>query len=211
MGEGARFAYQHDARWHPDGTVTIFDNRGEKMGEQSRGIRLELDEEAMTAALAREYTHRDEPFAIYQGNVQTLPNGNVFVGWGSAPYLSEFDRDGEPLFDARFPDEVESYRAFRSPWSGRPDEDPALVAEPGPEDKVTLYVSWNGATEVATWEVLAGPAPDGLEAVGSVSRKGFETSIKADITEPYVGVRAKDGSGRVLGASKPVKTADASG
>ena len=52
--------------------------------------------------------------------MQTLPDGNVFVGWGSAPYLSEFGRDGELLFDARFPPEVESYRAFRFPWSGQP-------------------------------------------------------------------------------------------
>ena len=210
MGEGTRFAYQHDARLHPDGTVTVFDNRGAMMNEQSRAIRLELDEVAMTSTLVREYTHQDEPFAIYQGNVQTLPGGNVFVGWGSAPYLSEFDSDEESLFDARFPPEVESYRAFRFPWSGQPDEDPALAAEPGSDDKVTLYASWNGATEVATWEVLAGPAPDQLELVGSAPRKGFETSITAVVTEPYVGVRAKDESGRVLGAAKPVRTGDTS-
>ena len=74
------------------------------------------------------------------------------------------------LFDARFPPEVESYRAFRFPWSGQPDEDPALAAEPGPDDEVTLYASWNGATEVATWEVLAGPAPEELKSVGFAPR-----------------------------------------
>jgi hypothetical protein len=159
MGEGARFAYQHDARRHPDGTVTIFDNRGENMNEQSRGIRLNLDEVAMTATLLREYTNPKEPFAIFQGNVQTLPPGNVFVGWGSAPYLSEFSHDGKLLFDARFPPEVESYRAFGFPWIGQPNGDPALAAERRPDDEVTLYASWNGATEVATWEVLASPHP----------------------------------------------------
>ncbi|MBA2619500.1 MAG: aryl-sulfate sulfotransferase, partial [Rubrobacter sp.] len=137
MGPGARFAYQHDARRQDDGTISVFDNRGLDMGEPSRGIVLELDEDAMTATLVREYTHPDSPFAPYQGNVQVLPNGNAFVGWGSAPYLSEYDRDGELLFDARFPDDGESYRAFRSPWQGFPKDRPAVAAEFGSEDRVT--------------------------------------------------------------------------
>ena len=211
IGEGARFAYQHDARRQPDDTVTLFDNRGSNMNEQSRGIRLELDEAAMTATLVQEYTRPDETFGIYQGNVQTLPNGNVFVGWGSAPYLSELDSDGKLLFDAHFPPEVESYRAFRFSWSGQPGEDPALAAELGPgDDELTVYASWNGATEVATWEVLTGPAPDELKPVGAAPRKGFETAIIVTTTEPYVGVRAVDGSGRLLGAARPIKTEDPS-
>ena len=115
MGEGTRFAFQHDARRQEDGTITLFDNRGADMGEPSRGIRLRLDEEAMTATLLQEYTLPGDPFATYQGNVQDLPNGYVFVGWGSAPFLSEHDRDGRLLFEARFPEGVESYRAFRPP------------------------------------------------------------------------------------------------
>ena len=83
----------------------------------------------------------------------------------------------------------------------------AAVRERGPEDKVTLYVSWNGATEVAAWQVLAGSSPDKLEPVGSAPRKGFETAITPRTDEPYVVVRATDGSGRVLGTSKTLKQA----
>jgi hypothetical protein len=136
-----------------------------------------------------------------------LPNGNVFVGWGSEPYFSEFSRDGKLLFDASFPSELESYRAFRFPWKGQPQDAPAIVAESGPEDKVTLYVSWNGATEVDTWEVLAGAGPDWLEPVGSAPRKGFETALTLQTDEPYVAVKAKDSSGQVLGTSKTLKPA----
>ena len=211
MGEGARFAFQHDARRHPDGTITLFDNRGEKMNEPSRGVALRLDEDAMTATLAREYTHPTETFAIFQGNVQNLPNGNVFVGWGSSPYLSEFSREGELLFDARFPDEVESYRAFRFPWKGLPKDRPAVAADSDKGDRTTLYVSWNGATEVAAWEVLAGPAPDRLEPLGSVAREGFETAITFTTPEPCVAARAKDHAGRVLGASLAVERASRGG
>jgi hypothetical protein len=147
-------------------------------------------------------------FSDTQGNVQILPNGNVFVGWGSEPFFSEFGRDGKLIFDASFPPELESYRAFRFPWKGQPEDAPAAVAEAGPEGEVTLYVSWNGATEVSTWEVLAGDGPDELEPVGSAPRKGFETAITIQTDEPYVAVRAKDGSGRVLGASKTLEPGD---
>ena len=68
----------------------------------------------------RKYAHPGEVLSATQGSVQVLPNGNVFIGWGSEPLFSEFSKDGELLFDATFPREVESYRAFRFPWSGRP-------------------------------------------------------------------------------------------
>ena len=175
------------------------------MGEPSRAVVLELDEGAMTANLLREYAHPTEAFSIFQGNVQTLQNGNAFVGWDSAPHLSEYDGEGKLLFDARFPRGVESYRAYRSPWKGQPQDRPAVAAEAGQDGHVTLYASWNGATEVASWEALAGPNPEGLEPVGSAPRKGFETAVSFDTDEPYVAARAEDGSGRALGASEAVE------
>ena len=205
MGGGTRTDYQHDARHHPDGTTTIFDNGSVSWGEQSRGVVVEIDEDAMSATLVGEYTHPNKMFSDTQGNLQELANGNVFVGWGSEPNFSEFSRDGELVFDANFSPELESYRAFRFPWKGQPEDAPAAVAEVGSEGKLTLYVSWNGATEVATWEVLAGAGPDKLQPVGAAPRKGFETAITLQTDGPYVAVRAKDGSGRVLGASKMLK------
>ena len=71
------------------------------------------------------------------------------------------------------------------------------------EDKLTVYVSWNGATEVAEWEVLAGP--EQLDPLGSVPWKGFETVITVPTTEPCVGVQARDSAGRALGTVKAVK------
>ncbi len=205
LGEGARFAYQHDARRQDNGSITLFDNRGENMNEPSRGIELELDERAMEATLLREYIHPTEAFGIYQGNMQVLDDGNVFIGWGSAPYLSEFSREGRLLFAARFPAEVESYRAYRSPWTGRPDEKPAIAAEAGDGDEATVYASWNGATEVAEWQVLAGPNSDRLKSVGSVAREGFETAIVVNTTEPYVAVQGRDSSSEVLGVSETIR------
>ena len=208
MGYGARTDWQHDARCHPDGTITIFDNGGVQKDVQSRGIVVEVDEDKMSATLVGEYTHPDKILSDTQGNVQVLPNGDVFVGWGSAPFFSEFDHHGKLLFHAAFPTEDETYRAFRFQWYGQPTDDPAVAAESGPEDRMTIYASWNGATEVTTWQVLAGSAPDQLEPIASAPRQGFETVITVHTTEPYVGLQAVNGSGKVLGTSKAIKPED---
>jgi hypothetical protein len=211
MGSGTRFSFQHDARRQRDGTISVFDNgttvfhaNVPEAVEGSRGIVLELDEEQMSATLVREYTHPDKQHADAAGNVQVLPNGNVFIGWGRALVFSEFSKDGELLFDARLPPPNRSYRYFRFPWSGHPTDRPAAVAERANEEEVRVYASWNGATEVSTWEVLAGPRPDQIEPLGSVPRNRFETALSVQSPHPYVAVRAKDRSGQVLGSTAPV-------
>jgi outer membrane protein assembly factor BamB len=213
MGEGTRFAYQHDARRLPDGTISLFDNGATvfrnglpQVVEESRVIVLDLDERRMKASLAREYTHPDGKYADAAGNAQVLPNGNMFVGWGRALAISEFSREGELLFDARLPPQNRSYRAFRSPWSTQPPVRPAVAAERISEDEVTLYASWNGATEVESWTVLAGERPDQLEPQGAVPRDGFETAMVARTSDRYVAVQARDRFGQTLGTSTPVET-----
>jgi outer membrane protein assembly factor BamB len=212
MGPGTQFAFQHDARRLPDGTISIFDNGSlvfengtPKAVEESRAIVLELDEKQMRASLVREYTHPDKQYADAAGNMQVLPNGNVFVGWGRALAVSEFSNEGELLFDFRLSPEHRSYRAFRFPWSGSPSDRPAAVAERTSENELAVYASWNGATEVAAWEVLAGPDPVQLESLGSILRNGFETAMLVQTSEPYIAVLAKHRSGRALGASTPIE------
>jgi hypothetical protein len=99
----------------------------------------------------------------------------------------------------------ESYRAFRFSWSARPSDQPAAVAERVSEEEVRVYASWNGATEVSSWEVLAGPRPGQIEPLGSVPRNGFETALSVQTPHPYVAVRAKDRSGQVLDTTEPMK------
>jgi hypothetical protein len=163
MGPGTRSAFQHDARRQRDGTISIFDNGAHpQVHVESRGILVSLDEQKMSAKLVRGYTSPEKPISTSQGNMQLLPNSNVFIGWGSQPFISEFSQDGRPLLEAHFPPDGESYKAFRFPWSGHPIEDPAVVVERISDEKVKLYASWNGATEVESWEVLAGARQDRL-------------------------------------------------
>jgi hypothetical protein len=66
---------------------------------------------------------------------------------------------------------------------------------------MNVYASWNGATEVASWQVLAGAGPAALQPVRTAARASFETRIPVGVTARYVAVRALDATGAVLGTS----------
>jgi Arylsulfotransferase (ASST) len=204
MAPGSSFAWQHDARRQPDGTLTIFDNGATPAVEKlSRGLILDVDEQAMTATLLRQYTH-PKILTGSQGNMQMLDNGNVFIGWGEVPRVSEFDRAGRLVFDAVMGAKYQSYRAFRLPWSGLPAQAPAIAASPGSRGETTVYASWNGATGVHTWRLLAGRRGEALIPVSSTTAHGFESVLHSTSTGPFFAVQALDASGGSLGQSRTV-------
>lgn len=205
LAPGTKFAFQHDAQRQADGTIRLFDNSAlPAVAERSRAIVLRLDMDAMRASLVRAYTHPEGLLSPHQGNAQRLPNGNVFVGWGGKPYFTEFGEDGDVLFDAHLAI-GDTYRAYRFPWTGRPAEPPAVAARAGAGDGVIVYASWNGATGVARWEVLAGPDADALEPVETADRAGFETAIAVETEEAFVAVRALAADGDPLGTSRAIE------
>jgi len=207
MGREARFAWQHDVRRQPDGTVSILDNAASpKVRKRSRGIVLALNTGRMQARLKRKYEHPRDLLANNKASMQVLSNGNAFLGWGSEPYFSEFNKRGRLLFDARFLGPVVSYRAYRFRWAGRPADQPSVATGGRRGGRLTVYASWNGATDVTTWQALAGARPDALRPVRSILRHGFETAISVHTAEPYVAVQAKNGSGGVIGTSRAVVT-----
>jgi len=209
MGPGTRTAWQHDAREQPDGTITFFDNgAAPATHSQSRAIQVRLDPQAMTATLVRALQHPTPLVAGSQGNAQTLAGGNWLLGWGEVPYVSEFGPGGQLLFDAHLPRPYESYRSFRLPWTGQPTGPPvfASVRQPGAGGRI-VYASWNGATAVASWRVLAGPSARTLAVVAAAPRSGFETAIAlpAAISGAYLEVQARDATGALIGASGVAK------
>ncbi len=201
LGKGARFAFQHDARRHGDSgtSVSVFDNGGaerRQVESQSRGLFLTLDHRAKTATVAREYTHSPPIFGRQMGNVQVLPNGNVFVGWGTDPHTTEFAEDGTVVFDATLPYGGENYRAFRFPWTGTPADAPVVV-----QQRDRLWASWNGATEVYAWRVDAGPSPSRLRPDETRPRLGFETPLAIPRGAGYAVAVALNRDGETLGQS----------
>jgi hypothetical protein len=187
--------------------MTIFDNEGSPFiaGAQSRAIILLVDERRMTAGLQRQYLHPTPLAASSKGSVQLLPNGNVFVGWGAEPFVSEFAGSGELLFDARVGASYVFYRAFRMPWTGYAPSVPAVAAERAGSN-TNLYVSWNGDSRVARWTALAGPGEESLAPVARVARAGFETMLRVPGKFTHLRIQGVDATGTVLTTSGLVVT-----
>ncbi len=208
MAPGTTFIAQHDARHHGRREVTIFDNGAGVPGAGSRparGLVLDVNRDTRKVTLAHALERPQPVSALSQGNVQALSDGHYFVGWGgSAPFMSEFGHDGRLLFDARFvPGTRNSYRSYRLPWRGHPTYPPKAAAVALLGGAVRVWASWNGATEVASWDVLAGPRPGALARMMTVPRAGFETATTLRRAFAYIAVRARARDGRILGSSAP--------
>jgi hypothetical protein len=217
MGPGTKTAWQHDGRMLPDGDVTLFDD-GSPGESQSRAVRIALDLKTHQARLISADTHPSPPLlAASQGNMQTLSDGNTVVGYGGVPDISEYAANGSLRFDAHLSFDLIFYRGFRFPWNGRPQSPPTVIAELNNTGLETIvHMSWYGATDVASWRVLAGSHARSLEPQTTIRATGFESStILPEIFERsspktygYVAVQALNSAGTVLETSHtvPVKS-----
>jgi hypothetical protein len=204
MGPGTRMAWQHDGRLLADGEVTFFDDGSNPpIHHQSRAIQIKLDLRTREASLASSYTHPNPPLlAASQGNMQTLSDGNAVVGYGAVPMISEYARGGSLRFDAHLPFDETFYRAFRFPWSGRPHSPPAVLADLNNTAEATIvHMSWNGATGVAAWRVLAAKQTGSLTPQATIAATGFESSTTLPARYARVAVQALDAAGHVLASS----------
>jgi len=202
MGPGASPAWQHDAREQPNGTVTFFDNGATpKVHPQSRGLILRIDPQQRTATLVASFVSPSPLSAASQGDLQPLPGGDWMLGWGQQPYFSEFAAGGQPLFSAHLPASYQSFTVLKYPWTGTPPGSPQTALGTGAHGGLVIYVSWNGATGVASWRLLTGSGPEALSPVSVTSRTGFQTPISISTRPRYLAVEALDAQGQVLGHS----------
>lgn len=211
IGEGAAFSWQHDARFLGDNLLSLFDDNSDgssQSGPPSHGLILQLDFVNKTADLYRSYYHDPSVVVGSQGNVQSLSNGNIFIGWGASPYYSEYRELGNTeenpaenvLYDAEMPGPNFSYRAYRNEWSATPAYPPSIAIS-SMNGQIVVYASWNGSTETALWQVWAGPKPKKLSLVNSSRKEGFETTIPVSEIGPYFQVKALNIYGQVIGQS----------
>jgi hypothetical protein len=201
LGPGALFMYQHDARAHSDGTLTLYDDGTGNATHPSRAIRIGLSLADRRAVLLQEFAHPKPITAFAMGNAQFLANGNVVVGWGTEPYVTEFDPLGDVVFDATFDGGAWNYRAFRNGWTGRPTHPPSVAAVRRGAD-ATVYASFNGSTATAYWRVLGGAARGALEPLQTVRAAGFETAIPVRKAPAHLAVAALDARRRPLATSR---------
>ncbi len=207
LGAGTRFYWQHDAEFQPGGLISVFDNGSDPPKEkQSRGLLLRPDTANHTVTLVKQFTNPTKTLlAESQGNTLSLPGGDWLLGYGRLPNFTEFDSSGHVLLDGTLGREVQNFKTFLSPWEGRPTTRPSVLARAGGAGALSVAVSWNGATEVASWRVLGGASTSALTAVATAPKAGFQTTIAAPTAGPYVAVQALDAAGNVLGTSPTVK------
>ena len=202
MEHDTPFMFQHDARMIGSDEVSIFDDGAgpPAVHKRSRGLYLKLDYAKKTATMMLQDEHVPGLLASYEGSVQPLSNGDDFLGWGQQPFMTEFNSRGRPVFDARFVGANSSYRAFRYRWQGTPATRPSIATRISART-TTIYASWNGATQVARWQVLGGSSATGLTPLTSNRKTAFETAIPLPHDESFVAVQAVDEHGHVLGTS----------
>ncbi|KAL4889192.1 ASST-domain-containing protein [Aspergillus ambiguus] len=185
----ASFCFQHDARIdeHTDDAIVLHMHNNENSDVTTpttltTGLTLRLDMKTKrVSVVGKVWDAADPVYAESQGSFQALDNDHILLQHGAVPKLEEYDENGALVMRARFgPDnDIQSYRGYRFPWVGRPKTQPAVAACPE-KGKTAVYVSWNGATDVQSWKVLAGSESDQLRTVKTSVRNGFETRIAVE-------------------------------
>jgi hypothetical protein len=220
QGNATRFLDPHMARWDDNyTTITVFDNveywTQEKSKKQSKGVKISLDLPRKIARATINFQHPEDVFALSEGSLARLENGNYLVGYGSTPVFAEFSPSGQHLCETGFApmrtngetyeatDAVDTYRLYKHSWIGRPRQPPAVRIV----DEV-LYLNWNGATEVHTWEIVGRKrsrnGATSNEAIGQYRRQGFETRIPLGASSDYDSflLAARDRHGELIRAWK---------
>lgn len=230
VNDDATFAYQHDARFvdaeligeNSNDTVryiSLFDNESNGktpsgFRDRSRGIILKLttsksnnsttknNDTIGKVELFQEYKSGDaiDDICTSQGSLQVLDNGNVFVGWGSMAGVSEYTADGDKIFEAVPKDGTNSYRAFKGNWTGKPPQDPAIVATAFESNSSTvMYFSYNGATQVKKYNLYGGNSTSHMTKITQVDKDGFQGIYTAKEFFRYVKIEALDSDGKKMG------------
>ncbi|KAL7792427.1 Arylsulfotransferase domain-containing protein [Trichoderma ceciliae] len=230
-GEATNFSWQHDARIlsssssnSPNEThITLFDNHGEYSGPchekcETRALRIAVDPVSHTARVVSQFFHPESIDSGAMGGYQTLDSGNSMTAWGYNPGFVEYRSDGMPVMDFQRGviggeplSDMFAYRVNKEDWTGKPSWPPSVAAD-APQNNTldaTMYVSWNGATDVASWAIFASndhrTISNYTNLIAESPRQGFETAIplatSTNITCRYVAAAAISSSGNVLGST----------
>jgi hypothetical protein len=170
-----------------------------------------------TVRVIQSYNNPSGVRSSSQGSMQILPatsdeeDATFLIGYGLNAVFTEFNANGSVLCDAHFGavtswerGDIQSYRVYKFPWIGLPNYPPRMVID-APSNHV--FVSWNGATQVATWVLQASSQAnnsdeDSWAEIARTRKLGFEASFNLSnisaAAETYLRVVALDADGRVL-------------
>jgi hypothetical protein len=217
--QGFNFSKQHDARFvEQNATTTVIsfldnavDGKHNATSDHSTAylVALETSTLPMVARVIRRWIRPDGKHTRARGNVQLLPNSNVFTAWSGNAYITEHTFDGDLLLEARFSSHrFVTYRSYKHNFTAHPSEPPTLRSQAygaSPETTTTVcYISWNGATEIDSWEFYRNDST--AVPIGRVQRSGFETMFQITGFHPSLYAQAVSATGKSLGRSPAVLT-----
>ena len=208
LGPGVRFAWQHDARWLPDGTISVFDNQATpKVEDESTaaGDPRSTNGGALPTVV-RELTHPDEVLAIAEGNAQAAAGRRDAGRLGARPARVRARRGRRAAASTSLlPRDTDTYRAFRHAVGRAAGGSAGGRGEAFGRTRHGLRDRWNGATEVTRWELLAGAVPDALRRSPRLTATASRPRSRRTTAAPWFAVRALAGD-RALGTSAPVRS-----
>jgi hypothetical protein len=179
-------------------------------GNWSRAVVVELNTavKPMTTRILHSYDRPDHEISIARGNMQTLPNSNVFIGWATHGLISELTQDGTPVMEAKFRDgRMSTYRSYKFNFTGRPHLPPvtkSIVYGSTPDTANTFhYISWNGATDVHSWNLYGATrnSSDSFSFLAKVEKTDFETMYMTKGYSAFVYGEAVGVDGKLMGRS----------
>jgi len=218
-----KFSSQHHARWISENAthtvISFFDNASNAWtitNKFSHGYLIAINHIDNTATMTNAYGAPDSSGGLLsgsQGNMQVLPDGNVHIGWGEHAIFSEHTPDGSAVQYGQLAQRASNvmvYRSYKFNWTGMPVTKPSIwtyARSRNSSEFTAMYVSWNGATEVASWNFYIGASAAGpFELAGHTDRTGFETTYKHRDVVGWAFAEALDANGRALERSVIAKT-----
>ncbi|HWW54226.1 MAG TPA: aryl-sulfate sulfotransferase, partial [Acidimicrobiales bacterium] len=105
---------QHDARFQPNGDVSLFDDQTGRSGA-ARGVEYAIDTTAGTATMDFEYVNPDGKGSLATGSFRRSADGTSVIGWGfhTGSGFTEVDGSGTVLFQVTFPNGESGYRSIK--------------------------------------------------------------------------------------------------
>ncbi|KAJ7629004.1 ASST-domain-containing protein [Roridomyces roridus] len=215
LTENTQFHWQHHARWRMGGSsISLFDNAAAWLSptltlvdeNTATGKYLAVDQTKMTVALALEKIFSPSPlsnFSLAMSSIEPYdsPCSSAVIGPNNASLWN----------DAA----ILNYRVFQTStreFMGQPKQPPSVAfSRENGDDEVSVWVSWNGATHVASYELFTGETPDGVNRLLRRQEKdGLEMALSGRGIERYVRVDALARDGSVLGRSGVYRVRDRS-
>lgn len=224
-------------------SISFFDDRNcryvKSADPLSRGVVLDLEYMTRTVSLAKEYRATSGIQSFRKGGMHHLENGNALLGYGNEPGFTEFAPNGTVLWDVRFGpigldrNTADNYRSLKLNWTGDPSWNPKIAAGPPLEQldlmigatsttltpsnvctNDTAYFSWNGATRLSNWLILASNDSPNVTSLNqlwcTVPKAGFESNVRVGQIARYIRAVALSGEGDVLAASPVLDMQDGS-